>query len=638
VTGKVAQFCNINLGEKMLKKVILTILLTMMLALTACSKQGSITESGTDAQSTEAAADSTSVVSAASDESKDAITMEIPVNSDTHEEEDDYTWDASTEILIQLNDDTITTDSPDVTIDGSTATITAAGTYRLTGSLADGQIIVETEDTDTVRLVLDGVEINSSSSAPIYISKAEKTILVLADGSINTIADSSAYVILDPESDEPNAAIFSASDLTITGSGSLSVTGNYNDGISSKDGLILAAGKITISAVDDGIRGKDYVYVKEGSITVTAQGDGIKSDNEEDTSKGFITITFGKIEVDAGGDAITAQTNVQVSGGELILESGGGSNSQIDETLSAKGIKGGSSVTIDNGSVTVDSADDSLHSNNSLIINNGIITLSSGDDGMHSDTTLAINGGEITISRSYEGIESAVITINNGSIKINSSDDGINVSGGVDGSGMMPGGRPFGGKQGPGVPPGQDVFTYSGEYYLYINGGLISVDAGGDGIDANGAIEMTNGIVIVNGPTQDMNGALDYMGGFKVTGGFLITAGSAGMALAPDSSSSQNSLFLNLTSVQQAGTTIHVQDSIGKDVLTFTPSKEYQSITYSSPYLTTGESFTVYLGGNVKGEDIDGLYESSTYTGGTKYTTFTVSETVTSIGSGGMRR
>ncbi|MBP8856505.1 MAG: carbohydrate-binding domain-containing protein [Anaerolineaceae bacterium] len=622
----------------MLKKVVLTIVLTLMLTLSACSSPGSATDSITVDETTEASVDSTTSTGSLT-ESTEIVAAEIPVNGETHEDAADYTWDEAAEIAIQLNGDSITAGSPEVIIDGSTATITAAGTYRLSGSLSDGQVIVETEDEDTVRLILDGVSISSSSSAPIYISKAEKTILVLAEGSVNTIMDGKTYVLADPESDEPNATIFSTSDLTITGTGSLEVTGNYNDGIATKDGLILAAGSITVSAVDDGIRGKDYVYIKEGGITVTAQGDGIKSDNDTDTSKGFITIDLGRIEVTSGGDSISAQTNVLVSGGELILDAGGGSDAVIDENLSAKGIKGGSSVTVANGIVTIDSADDSLHSNNSITINNGVVTLSSGDDGMHADTALTINAGDVRILKSYEGIESAVITLNNGSVKVNASDDGINVSGGVDGSGMMPGGRPFGGKQGPGgPPPGQDTFNYTGDYYLYINGGLISVHAGGDGIDSNGAIEMTNGIVIVNGPTQDMNGALDYMGGFKMKGGFLVTAGSAGMAQAPDSSSSQNSLLLNLTSAQQAGTTIHIQDSSGKDILTFTPAIAYQSITYSSPYLVTGETYTVFLGGTAEGEDMDGLYESSTYSDGTEYTTFTVSETVTSIGSIGMRR
>ena len=623
----------------MYKKGILTIALTLMLALSACSSPDSTTQSATTAETAGAEVESTLASTDTLTDSTETVTAEIPVNGETHDDAADYTWDAAEEITVQLNGDSITAGSPDVVIDGSTATITAAGTYRLSGSLSDGQVIVETEDKDTVRLILDGVEITSASSAPIYISKADKTILVLAEGSVNTITDGSSYVLADPESDEPNAAIFATSDLTITGTGSLEVNGNYNDGIATKDGLILAAGSISVSAVDDGIRGKDYVYVKEGGITVTAQGDGIKSDNDTDTSKGFITIDLGRIEVTSGGDAISAQTNVLVSGGELILDAGGGSDAVIDENLSAKGIKGGSSVTITNGIVTIDSADDSLHSNNSITINNGVVTLSSGDDGMHADTALTINAGDVRVLKSYEGIESAVITLNNGSVKVNASDDGINISGGVDGSGMLPGGHPFGGKQGSGgPPPGQDTFNYTGDYYLYINGGLISVDAGGDGIDANGAIEMTNGIVIVNGPTQDMNGALDYMGGFKMKGGFLVTAGSAGMAQAPDSSSSQNSLLLNLTSAQQAGTTIHIQDSSGKDILTFTPAKAYQSITYSSPYLVTGETYTVFLGGTAQGEDMDGLYESSTYSGGTEYTTFTVSETVTSIGSIGMRR
>ena len=617
----------------MQKKVILTIVLILMLCLAACSTQGNTGGSKTETQTTQAVADNTVITTT----EPEVVSTGIPVNSGTHDDEADYTWEESAEIPINLNGDSITADNPNVIIDGSSATVTASGTYRLSGSLSDGQVIVDSLDKDTVRLILDDVNINSSSSAPIYISKAEKVILVLAAGSNNTIADGSAYSQVDSESDEPNAAIFAASNLTITGSGSLSVTGNFNDGIASKDGLILSSGNITVTAVDDGIRGKDYVYIKEGSITVAAQGDGIKSDNDTDTSRGFITIDLGKIEVTAGGDAISAQTNVLVSGGEMILSAGGGSDAVIDETLSAKGIKAGSSITVDNGFITIDSADDSLHSNNNLTIDTGVLTLSSGDDGMHADSTLTINGGDTTITQSYEGIESAMITLNNGSIKITASDDGINVSGGVDGSGMLPGGRP-GGKQGPGGAPGQDAFSYSGDYYLYIKGGLISVDAGGDGIDVNGAIEMTNGIVIVHGPTEDMNGALDYMGGFRVTGGFLVTAGSAGMAQAPDASSSQNSLLLNLTSTQQAGTTIHIQDSTGKDILTFTPSKPYQSITYSSPYLVTGETFTVFLGGSVQGEDINGLYESSTYTGGTEFTTFTVSDTVTSIGSVGMRR
>lgn len=146
-------------------------------------------------------------------------------------------------------------------------------------------------------------------------------------------------------------------------------------------------------------------------------------------------------------------------------------------------------------------------------------------------------------------------------------DDGINVAGGVDGSGMQPGmGGPRGGQA-------TDFFSYTGENYLYINGGTVVVDAEGDGLDANGAIQMTGGLVIVNGPTNNSNGALDYDGGFQITGGVLVAAGSAGMAQAPVASSTQNALLVNYGSAIQAGTLLELVDATGESVLSFASSK-----------------------------------------------------------------
>ncbi len=455
---------------------------------------------------------------------------------------------------------------------------------------------------------------------------------MLADATENTISDGASYVFADPVDDEPNAAIFSASDLTISGNGSLTVEGNYNDGIASKDGLTIAGGSITVSAVDDGIRGKDYVVVEDSVITIDAQGDGLKSDNEEDATKGYIAIQNGLYDITAGGDAITAQTDVLISDGEFSLSSGGGSGSRIDETASAKGIKAVVSVIIDNGTFTVDSADDAIHSNDTVTINNGVFTLATGDDALHADSSLTINAGEIRITTSYEGIESAVITINGGDIALVSSDDGINVAGGNDGSGMnagmMPGGRP---RQGGG--PGQDAFANTGNYYLYINGGTIVVDAAGDGIDANGAIEMTDGLVIVNGPTANMNGALDYDAGFNISGGYLVAAGSAGMAQAPGESSSQYSLLLNFPSPLPAGTMIHIQTSEGDALLTYAPQKVFQSIAFSSPSLEQGASLEVYDGGSSTGTVISSLYQDGTYTPGEEIAAFSISNVVTRIGN-----
>lgn len=539
-------------------------------------------------------------------------------------------WENAAATTIVLDGSAITVEGEGVSVAGSQATITAAGVYAISGALTDGQIIVDTGDEAPVYLLLNGVELNSSTSAPLFISKAEEVVIVLADGTQNTITDAASYVFASAEEDEPNAALFSKASLTITGSGALTVQGNYNDGIASKDGLLIDGGVITVSAVDDGIRGKDYLVVKNGSLAVTAAGDGLKADNEEDATLGYIQIEAGTVQVNAGGDAITAQSQVLVTGGEFNLTSGGGSTAVIDDTLSAKGIKSAVAVQIDGGSFTIDSADDAVHSNASITINGGVFTIASGDDGMHADQTLTINAGEIDITRSYEGIEGAVITLNGGSVHLVASDDGVNVAGGVDSSGGMRGGRPGGASQ--------DAFTYTGDYYLYINGGYLVVDAAGDGIDVNGAFIMTGGVALVNGPTMDGNGALDYDAGFNISGGLLVAAGSAGMSQAPGSASTQNSLLLNYSATQAAGTLIHIQDSAGNAILTFAPTKDYQSLAFSSPALVTGETYTVYSGGSSSGTVTDGLVEGGVYTPGTEYTTFTVESVVTQVGAAARMR
>lgn len=589
-------------------------------------------------EDTQAASAADTTADTAADAGAASVADAAVENSEDHDDAEDYTWDSSEVIRITLSGNSITAGGDGVTVDGSTATITSAGTYSLTGSLDDGQIIVDTEDEDTVRLILNGASISSSTSAPISIMTAEKAVIILADNTENYVSDSDSYLFEDPEEDEPNAAIFSKSDLTIYGGGALTVTGNYNDGIASKDGLIIAGGNITVNSIDDGIRGKDYLIVKDGQVTVTVQGDGLKSDNDEDTEKGYISIEAGVINVTSGGDAIQASTDVMITGGEFFLSSGGGSSNFVDENTSAKGIKGVVNVNIDGGTFTIDSADDAIHSNGSLVINDGTFAIASGDDGMHADATLEINYGDFRITESYEGIESAVITINDGNFYIVSSDDGINVAGGNDGSGMMnrepgQGGRQGGGRPGQGGGPGQDDFASLGSYYLYINGGYIVIDAAGDGLDSNGSIEMTDGVVIVNGPTENMNGALDYMGSFQITGGFLVAAGSSGMAQAPSESSTQYSLLVNLDTTQRAGTLVRIQTSDGQEILTFAPSKEYQSIVLSSPALAGGSTYEVYYGGSSDGTVSDGLYQGGTYTPGSKYTSFTISSIVTQLGN-----
>ena len=235
------------------------------------------------------------------------------------------------------------------------------------------------------------------------------------------------------------------------------------------------------------------------------------------------------------------------------------------DSTSAKGLKAAGGVFVAGGTFDFDTSDDSVHSNGNVTIDGGTLNIASGDDGIHADGTLEINGGEIAITQSYEGLESAVMTINDGTIHMVTSDDGINVAGGADSSSVS--GR-----------PGQNDFAVNENNQLYINGGYIAIDANGDALDCNGRIFMTDGVVILNGPTNDGNGAIDYMGEFTVSGGLLVAAGSSGMAEAPSETSSQNSIMVNLDQMQQAGTLVHIVSEDGDEILTMAPTKQYQSV------------------------------------------------------------
>jgi Carbohydrate-binding domain-containing protein Cthe_2159 len=418
----------------------------------------------------------------------------------------------------------------------------------------------------------------------------------------------------------------------------LTVNANYNNGIQSKDDLKITHGNITVNTTNDGIKGKDRIVVKDGNITVKAGGDGMQSNNIEEQGKGHISIEGGTIKITAGGDGIQAQSSVIISGGNTTISSGSGSNtvnrssswgnrgraySNTGSTsISAKGIKAGTDLTINGGVINIDSSDDSLHSGNGLTIKGGKINIASGDDALRASSTIEINGGDINIIKCYEGIEGSVITINDGNVRLVSSDDGINAV-------SRSGGSYRGG--------GRGGFDGGGNNTLNINGGYTAVDAYGDGLDINGSINMTGGVLIVNGPTNNMNGPLDYSWGFNITGGLIVAAGSSGMAMAPGgtSSSTQYSVMVYFSSWQQAGTIVHVRAETGEEILTFSPSKAYSSVTLCSPKLKNGSTYLVYTGGTSTGKATDGLYSGGRYTPGEQLSSYTISSAITYAGISG---
>ncbi len=443
-------------------------------------------------------------------------------------------------------------------------------------------------DKGLVKVVLNGVQINSETSSPIYISEAKEVMLVLADASENSITQGSRVKINEDE--EPTAAIFSKADLTIGGGGSLMVKTSYNDGITSRDDLMITGGNITIDAASDAIVGKDKVEIMDGTLTITAGKDGIRATNDTEEGKGNVTIHNGAFTIKAANDGIQAYNVLSIEDGKFDIATGGGypgrsissgnegfgrvagqafgtaqSNAQAVEE-SKKGIKSTGKVIIAGGVFKLSSYDDAIHSNDEIIINGGDLSIQSGDDAMHADNSITINAGQIDIENSYEGLEAAHININGGEVSIVSSDDGINVN------------------QNSGL--------------LAISKGSVSIVADGDGLDSNGNIEMTGGVVYVDGPTANMNGSVDYNGKFMISGGILIASGSSGMAQAPSSGSTQPSILMYYGTSQSAGTTLYLKDSTGKQIASFTPSKSYSSVVISTKDLAIGSSYTLYAGSN----------------------------------------
>ena len=564
----------------------------------------------------------------------------------------DYDYDEAEVVAITLNGDNISCKSLDVNIDGSTITIQKAGTYLLSGTLTDGNIIVDSDDKENVRLIFNGVEISNSTTTPLYIKNAEKMIITLVDGTENTVSDGENYILDDESNNEPNGTIFSKDDLVINGLGSLTINANYNHGIQSKNLLKIISGNIDIISNGDSIIGKDGVIVKEAVINIESQEDGIKATKVEE-NKGYIYLDNPEITIKAKKDGIQAVTCLYVKDGKYNIETGetnenSQSNSDTSTDYSRKGMKAGVDITIENGEYTIDSEDDGIHSNNSITVNAGTVNIASKDDGVHADTELTINNGDIKVCESDEGLEAKYITINDGNIDITSSDDGINASSGLStildsgnapGAGNRPempanengeedanaGNRPEmpanensentlgnNGRMMPGG--GQGGFDESDGSELVINGGIVHVNAGGDGIDSNGTITINGGEIYVDGPTSGGDGALDYADTCEINGGILVAAGSIGMAIAPTSGSTQYSVNAAFSKTYNGKTKVTVKDSSGNEVLTYTPAKNFQSFVFSTDKLKSGETYTIYAGDTQEG-------------------TFTVSDITTTVGN-----
>lgn len=441
-------------------------------------------------------------------------------------------YDEESGVKITLLGDSASSDSDAVQISNSTVTITDEGTYIISGTLQNGMLVVNAEDTDKVRLVLNGVDITNNTSAAIYILEADKVFITTASGTENALNNNGEYIAIDDNNID--AVVFSKSDLTLNGAGTLTINATAGHGVVSKDDLVLTSGSYDIVAESHGLYGKDSVRIAGGTYTITSGKDGIHAENAEDIDMGFLYIAGGTFTITAEGDGISSSAYLQIEDGSFIITTGAGSAGAMittdtvgfgqrgglwdqtmntltdDNSISQKGIKATGIITIAGGTFIIDTVDDSIHSNSDILISHGVFELKSGDDTIHADAAVHLQNGDFTIAYCYEGIEGLSVTIDDGTFDITSVDDGINSAGGADNSGLG-GGR-----------PDQEQFSNSSNSFITINGGNFVIVSTGDCIDSNNALTINNGTLNLT-CNESGNTALDCDGNYTHNGGNVTT-------------------------------------------------------------------------------------------------------------------
>ena len=565
-----------------------SVTLLAALALTGCSTTSNALASGTTVADSSVGTTATTSSATATDTAASSSSFSTNVKSgekldvDTHYSEQDLSWDTSSETAIDLSNPTAT---DGVTVEDSTLTITKAGTYKLSGGY-QGQIKVETADSDAVRLVLDNANITNSSGAALNVVNADEVILYSASGTTNTISDGADYTATGE--DDPDAVVYSKADLTIAGEGTLKVNGNHEDGIHTSDGLVIASGTLEVNAANTGIKGKDYVDILGGTINVTAQQDGIKSTNDTDEGQGWTRLSNGTVTVNAGDDGFKASRVVEISGGSLTVK-------QSDEGIEAQ------YINVSGGDVNVTSADDgmnaSLKTNDSESTDSSANTSDTADQQQNNQQQGSIPGGQ------QSGTSGTAQQQNNTQNQGNQNmGQPPAMPGGNAQDGTSQNGTTGTGQQGMGQPPqggmpgggGGGTFEVV-DAAINVSGGHVTVNAEGDGIDSNGVTTLSGGTLIVNGPSQGGNAALDTNGDLLLNGATVLSGSTADMFEAPSTNSTSGYLKLTNSSGFEQGSTVQVADSSGKVVANYKVTKSnVQLVLVSSSSIVKGQSYTVY--------------------------------------------
>lgn len=541
-----------DLGAKALAGCTGTILAVALVAATGCSSSAQINA----AEQSDGSTDVQQSIQEATGE------MDLEYSS----RDTDPSYDESSATRIALSEAGASVSGDNATASGSTVTIAAAGTYVITGSSSNGQIVIDAPDDAKVQIVLDGVVLSNGSGPCIYASNADKLFVTLAEDTANTLSDGSNWTLSGSE-DEPDATVFCTCDLTVNGSGTLNVDATTHHGIHSTDDLVIAGGSLDVNAANDGLVGKDSVKIGGASVHVTAQDDGVKASND-DEDKGFVLISGGDVDIDAQDDGIKATRLIKTSG----------------------------------GTVTVDSQDDALHSDADLWLDGGTLTISAADDGVHAERSLWLAEGTLDITSSYEGIEGQDILVTGGSSNIAYSDDGINATMASDetsSENTQADAQQANGQNrqtGTGQMPGQQSETGG---TITITGGTIDLVSTrqGDSLDSNGTIQIEGGTVTTSGAATGDSSVLDFETSGTISGGTFIGLGATSMETGFGCSSQAS---ISATISGSAGDVVTIEDSSGTQIASYTAENPYAYLLASVPEMADGETYAVLVNGTQK--------------------------------------
>ena len=601
------------------------------------------------------------------DEDAEAFGHAVPFT----ENDKNGAWDTSRATRITLNGDQVSVFGGGAYAFDGNVMITGKGKYVISGTLADGCVIVDADGSAKVWIMLDGADISCSTGACLEVEQADKVFLSLAEGSENSLT--TLGFSTENRTAGMDGAIFSRDDLTINGTGSLTVTAAEESGIVCNDELVLTGGSITVDAAADALHVNDNLCIMEAQLNLNAGDDGISLTGLESE----LYMESGTLKAEAGGDGINAENSIRILAGTLTLESGddgisaGGmqgkleiANGKIRITAADKGISAENTVILTGGSVEIDAEGDGISSGGLFRMDDGDLVITTRDDGIHSDTAVEIAGGTVQIPSCYEGIEAVTIDVSGGEITIYPEDDGLNANGGMNGFGGFGafGGGPGGMHGGPGLrmpgqtgedgnsrpePPmmpenaegqrGSDAFAASverpampmqetsetdtegsTETWIRVSGGSITVvnstarDA--DGLDSNGDIIISGGVIRVSLTNSGSNSALDCgseSGGImEISGGEVIACGSYSMAEGFDASSGQCSILYNIKRGAPAGTTVALEDSKGNVILGYEVPCSFSSVAISCPEMQIGETYLVAIGDSVEEITLDSVSAS----------------------------